>query len=69
MYSISGGSRIFLGEGPNSQGGCANLFFSRKLHENETILTPNRRVPRAPPLDTPMSIDLQIESDLHFASL
>ena len=28
------------GRGTNSQSGCANLFFPRKLHENETIWTP-----------------------------
>ena len=26
--------------GANSQSGCANLFFGRKLHENERIWTP-----------------------------
>ena len=76
MYSISGGSRIFLGgRGTNSQSGCANLFFPRKLHENETIWTPGgggggrRRVPGASPLDVPISIDLKIESDLRYDSL
>ena len=42
--------------GANSQSGCANLFFCRKLHENERIWTPRgARVPSAP-LDPPMIV-------------
>ena len=43
------------GLGANSQSGCVNLLFCRKLHENERIWA--MRVARkslAPPLDPPM---------------
>ena len=44
MSHFSGGSRIFLRGGANSQCACANLlfynFFCKKLHENERICTP-----------------------------
>ena len=49
LSQTSGGSRIFRREGgANSQSGCANLFFGRKLHENERIWTPSLGVSGAP---------------------
>ena len=43
----SGRSKIFLG-GANSLSGCANLFFSWQLHENERIWTSGGGVPGTP---------------------
>ena len=44
------------GGGANSPSGCANLFFGRKLHENERILAPGGggARPWRPPLDPPL---------------
>ena len=50
---FSGESRIFLGEGgANSQSGCVDQFFCRKLHENERIWTPGSSslAPSDPPM-------------------
>ena len=55
---ISGGSRTFL-RGANSQNGSANLYFGRKLHENERIWT-LRGVSLGTPLDPPMLIDVKL---------
>ena len=50
---ISGGSRIFPGEGgrgaPTPKVGAWTYFFGRKLHKNERILAPGGGVPGAPP--------------------
>ena len=46
----TGGSRVFLRLGSNSQSRCANQFFCRKLHENERIWTPEGRSLDPPPM-------------------
>ena len=54
--NVSDGSRNFLGGGgTNSQSGCANLFFGRKLHER--IWIHGGRVPGAP-LDSPLKMSV-----------
>ena len=52
MVVSSGGSRIFLRGGANSQRPITLQMFCRKLHENERIWTPGG-VPGVPP-DPPM---------------
>ena len=76
MYSISGGSRIFLGGGrgaPTPKVDVPTYFFPENCMKMKQFGPPGgrgrRRVPGASPLDVPISIDLKIESDLRYDSL